>query len=75
MKYTVVIEETSSGYSAYVPELPGCVAAADTQVEVRDLISEAILLHVNSLRDYGDPIPETRSIGYHGLLVMLSAGY
>ena len=61
MKYTVVIEKTRSGYSAYVPDLPGCVAAADTQVEVKELIGEAILMHVDSLREHGDPIPEPRA--------------
>lgn len=61
MKYTVVIEKTSSGYSAYVPDLPGCVAAADTQVEVKQLIGEAILLHVDSLRENGEPVPEARA--------------
>ena len=61
MRYTVVIEKTNSGYSAYVPDLPGCVAAADTHVEVRELIGEAIHLHVDSLRQHGDPIPEPQA--------------
>ena len=61
MKYTVVIEKTNSGYSAYVPDLPGCVAAADTQVEIRELISEAIHMPVDSLREHGDPVPEPRA--------------
>lgn len=58
MKYTVVIDKTDSGYSAYVPDLPGCVAAADTQIKTRELIGEAILMHLDSLREHGDPIPE-----------------
>ena len=61
MKYTVVIEKTSSGYSAYVPDLPGCVAAADSRVEVKELIGEAILIHVDSLRENGEPVPEPRA--------------
>ena len=61
MKYTVVIEKTSSGYSAYVPDLPGCVAAADSRVEVKELIGEAILMHVDSLRENGEPVPEPRA--------------
>ena len=60
MRYAVVIEKTTSGYSAYVPDLPGCVAAADTQDEVRALVREAILLHVELLREHGDAIPEPR---------------
>ena len=56
MRYTVVIEKTHNGYSAYAPDLPGCVAAADTRAEVRELINEAIHLHVDSLREHGDPI-------------------
>ncbi len=58
MRYTVVIEKTNSGYSAHVPDLPGCVAAANSHVEVRELIGEAIHLHVASLREHGDPIAE-----------------
>ena len=61
MKYTVVIDKTDSGYSAYVPDLPGCVAAADTQIETRELIGEAILMHLDSLREHGDPIPEPQA--------------
>lgn len=61
MRYTVVIEKTNNGYSAYAPDLPGCVAAAETRAEVRDLIKEAILLHVHSLREHGDPIPDPQA--------------
>ena len=58
MKYTVVIEKTDNGYSAYVPDLPGCVGVADTHGEVRKLMDEAIVSHVDSLREHGDPVPE-----------------
>ena len=58
MKYTVVIEETGNGYSAYVPDLPGCAAAADTREETEELIREAIVYHLETLRESGDPIPE-----------------
>jgi predicted RNase H-like HicB family nuclease len=61
VRYTVVIEQTSSGYSAYVPDLPGCIAAADTHIEVEELIGEAILMHMDSLREHGEPIPEPRA--------------
>jgi len=61
VRYTVVIEKTNSGYSAYVPDLPGCVAAGNTRVEVRELIGEAIHLHLDSLRKHGEPIPEPQA--------------
>lgn len=57
--YYVVFEETSTGYSAYVPDLPGCVAAGDTLDETRELIREAIQAHVESMREAGEAIPES----------------
>ncbi len=61
MKYTVVIEETDNGYSAYAPDVPGCVAAGDTVSEVENLIREALALHLESLREHGEPVPEPRA--------------
>ena len=61
-EYTAVIEKTRTGYSAYVPDLPGCVAAADTQDETEDLIRGAIKLHLDGMREDGDPIPEAVTI-------------
>ena len=58
MKYTILIERTENGYSACVPDLPGCIAAADTKAGVEELIREAIILHLESLHEQGDPIPE-----------------
>ena len=58
MTYTAIIERTSNGYSAYVPDLPGCVAAADTRKETEDLIQEAVTLHLDMLRANGEPIPK-----------------
>ena len=60
MKYAVVIEKTNNGYSAYAPDLPGCIAAADTRAEVEVLMQEAIAFHIEGLEEYGDPIPEPR---------------
>jgi predicted RNase H-like HicB family nuclease len=62
MQYAVVIEKSPSGYGAYVPDLPGCVAVAESEAEVRELIREAIELHVDSLREDGLPVlpPATR---------------
>jgi predicted RNase H-like HicB family nuclease len=53
----VVIEGEDDSYSAYVPDLPGCVAAGDSPEEVERLIREAIPLHVESLRAHGEPVP------------------
>ncbi len=58
MKYLVVYEQSPNNWSAYVPDLPGCVAAADTREDVRRLISEAIALHLEALRDYDEPLPK-----------------
>ncbi len=58
MKYTVVYERTSRKYSAYVPDLPGCVAAANTRAETSRLIREAIMMHIEAMRDAGESVPE-----------------
>lgn len=57
-KYTVFIEPTATGFSAYVPDLPGCVAAASTLEGTRDLIKEAIEFHIEGMRMNGDAVPE-----------------
>lgn len=62
MKYAVVIEKAPNNYSAYVPDLPGCIAAAETLAEVETLIQEAIGYHLEMMREYGDPIPEPQAI-------------
>ena len=61
MKYSVVIEKTDNGYSAYAPDLPGCIAAGDSQTEAEELIREAIITHLESLREHGDPVPEPQT--------------
>ena len=58
MRYAVVLEKTGNGYSAYVPDLPGCVAAAETRRETEDLIESALRAHLELMRESGDPIPE-----------------
>lgn len=58
MEYVVVIERAADGsYSAYVPDLPGCVACGDTAEEARAEIAEAVQLHIESLREHGEPVP------------------
>lgn len=58
MRYMIVIEEGENSFGAYVPDLPGCVAAAETEEEVRQLIQEAIELHLDDLRESGSEIPQ-----------------
>ena len=57
-KYLVVIERAGSNYSAYVPDLPGVVAAADSPDEVRELMREALTMHLEGMREDGLPVPE-----------------
>jgi predicted RNase H-like HicB family nuclease len=56
MRYAVVIENAGSNYSAYVPDLPGCVAAGATLADTEPAIREAIESHLDGLRDDGSPI-------------------
>jgi predicted RNase H-like HicB family nuclease len=65
MEYAVVIERAADGsYSAYVPDLPGCVACGDSADEARRLIREAVELHIESLRSHGEPVPApTTTVG------------
>ncbi|HEX2094500.1 MAG TPA: type II toxin-antitoxin system HicB family antitoxin [Longimicrobiaceae bacterium] len=58
MKYLVVMERTRTGYSAYSPDLPGCVATGETRDEVEQNMREAIEFHLDGLREEGLPIPE-----------------
>lgn len=57
MQYAVIIEKGETSYGAYVPDLPGCVAAAETREEVETLIREAIEFHLEGMAKDGDPIP------------------
>lgn len=58
MKYLVVIEPTSMGFSAYSPDLPGCVSTGATREEVERNMQEAVELHLEGLREEGYPVPE-----------------
>lgn len=57
MRYAVVIEKTETGYSAYVPDLPGCVSVGHTRMEMDRNIREAIDLYLEELREQGVSIP------------------
>jgi predicted RNase H-like HicB family nuclease len=61
MRYAVVIEQADNNYSAYVPDLPGCVATAATLDQVEMQIREAIAFHLEGLREDGTPIPQPSS--------------
>jgi predicted RNase H-like HicB family nuclease len=62
MRYAIVIEKSETGYGAYVPDLPGCVAVAATEAEVRSLIREAIEFHLEGMHEDGDEISEPSSL-------------
>ena len=61
MNYLVVIEEGASSFGAYVPDLPGCIAAGETREEVLILIREAIAFHLEGMKEDGLPIPHPAS--------------
>ena len=61
MRYAIVIENAGANYSAYVLDLPGCVATGATVAEVEEAIREAIDLHLQGMRQDGTPIPEPSS--------------
>ena len=58
MRYIVFIRRTSTGYSVDVPDLPGCVSTGKTIEEAREMIAEAIEVHIEVTRDAGEPIPQ-----------------
>jgi predicted RNase H-like HicB family nuclease len=60
-EYAVIYEQGTAGWGAWVPDLPGCVAAGESRDEVEQLIREAIEAHIESLREHGEPVPEPSS--------------
>ena len=62
MKYAIVIEKAEGNYSAYAPDLPGCVAVGDTLEEVEEAMREAMEFHLDGMQQEGLPIPEPTSI-------------
>jgi predicted RNase H-like HicB family nuclease len=61
MKYLVVIEPTETGFSAYSPDLPGCVSTGATREECEANMREAVDFHLDGLRDEGETIPQART--------------
>jgi len=62
MKYLVVIEQTSTGFSAYSPDVPGCATIGKTPEETIQNMEEALSFHLEGLQIEGEPIPEPSSI-------------
>ena len=62
MRYAMIIEKGERNYSAYLPDLPGCIATGKTVAEVTERMREAIKLHLRGLREDGLPIPEPASL-------------
>jgi predicted RNase H-like HicB family nuclease len=62
MRYAVVIEKAGGNHSAYVPDLPGCIATGATVAEVEQEIRAAIRFHVEGLEEDGRPVPEPQSV-------------
>jgi predicted RNase H-like HicB family nuclease len=63
MRFTVIVEKGSTSWGAYVPDLPGCVAAGETREEALQLIREAIEFHLEGLKEQGEPVPQPHSFG------------
>jgi predicted RNase H-like HicB family nuclease len=61
-EYLVVYEKTPTGYSAYVPDLPGCITTGPTLPDTKRLMQEAISGHLSVMREYGDAIPEPTTV-------------
>ncbi len=62
MRYVVIYEKTATGYSAYVPDLPGCVAAAKSLEDTESLMRGAVEMHLAGMREDGDPIPPPTTV-------------
>lgn len=62
VKYAVIFERAAANWAAYVPDLPGCLTTGQSLEKTRFNIQEAIAGHLQTLRDFGDPIPEPSSV-------------
>ncbi len=62
MRYAIVIEKTATGYSAYLPDLPGCIATGDSKAEIEHEMQSAIRFHIDGMKEDGLPVPEPTSI-------------
>jgi predicted RNase H-like HicB family nuclease len=64
MKYVAIIEPTSTGFSAYLPDLPGCVSTGRTLDDIRRNIRDAAEFHIESLAEHHEPIPQPHVLAY-----------
>ncbi|MDE0485295.1 MAG: type II toxin-antitoxin system HicB family antitoxin [Candidatus Poribacteria bacterium] len=64
MEYLVVLEKSDSGFGAYLPDLPGCIAVAETLEETKELITEAVNLHIDRMREMGLPVASCSSLRF-----------
>lgn len=62
MRYAIVIEKGPNNYSAYAPDVPGCVATGQTVEEIKRNMAEALALHFEGMQEDGDPVPEPASL-------------
>ncbi len=69
MKYFVIYEKTGTGFSAYVPDLPGCVATAATLEETKAKMREAVEFHLDGMREDGTPIPNPSTVAAEEIVV------
>jgi predicted RNase H-like HicB family nuclease len=60
-RYLVIIEESATGFSAFLPDLPGCIATGATRDEVENAMREGVDFHLEGLRESGEPVPPPRS--------------
>jgi predicted RNase H-like HicB family nuclease len=64
MRYTIVIEQADGNYSAYAPDVPGCVATGATIEEVQQAMHEALVFHLQGRREQGLPLPQPSTVAY-----------
>ncbi len=62
MKYLIIIEKSDNGFCAYSPDIPGCIAAAETEEETRTLMKEAIVFHLEGMTEDGEELPKGQTI-------------
>ena len=62
MRYVVIYEKTTTGYSAYAPDITGCIAAGGTREEAECLMRGAIEMHLRGLKEDGEPVPEPTTV-------------
>jgi predicted RNase H-like HicB family nuclease len=62
MRYAVIYAKTRTGYSAHIPDLPGCIATGQTLEQTKRRITEAVALHIQGMQEDGDPVPQPTTI-------------